>query len=335
MSDITLYEISSNECPELTWEGMRNFLTLGWGGAGEKAFADYQKFNERFFQGQLPPTHLSFNYTSQYGRWLGQCAFGEVTPHGTRPLARISLCRPLTNALPARFRGYQYSLCADSAVLLHEMLHLYLFQRGEPAGHSSAGWIDGVLRMSAQLGVNIDYQPQVRHRIPVVDENGDCETTPNKRVKRSQQRFTPANSLSFDELQCWPHTVPETLLELPISFAGGEWPEQELGMRQEAAYLHEVQELRLEARALSLESVEHQQAFIQQLTTRYHRAHNLARYDLEGLIDAVQRPSKLKNERPTNKNVQWSEKLGCWVLVNKGPEILEEESIEESMEELY
>ena len=73
----------------------------------------------------------------------------------------------------------------------------------------------------------------------------------------------------------------------------------------------------------------------QQLTTRYHREHNLARYDLEGLIDAVERPNKLKNERPTNKNVQWSEKLDCWVLVNKNTETIEEESAEESMEELY
>ena len=43
--------------------------------------------------------------------------------------------------------------------------------------------------------------------------------------------FTPANSLSFDELRCWPHTVPETLLVLPISFAGGDWPESELELR--------------------------------------------------------------------------------------------------------
>ena len=56
---------------------------------------------------------------------------------------------------------------------------------------------------------------------------------------------------------------------------------------------------------------------------------------LEGLIDAVQRPNKLRNERPTNKNVQWSEKLDCWVLVNKNTETVEEESAEESMEELY
>ncbi len=335
MSDITFYEISSNECPELTWEGMRSFLSLGWGSVGKKAFADYQYFNERFFLGQLPPTHLSFNYTSQYGAWLGQCAFGEVTSHGTRPLARISLCRPRSNALPARFRGYQYSLCADSAVLLHEMLHLYLFQRGEPAGHSSSGWIDGVLRMSEQLGVEVAFKPQIRRRIPVVDRNGICETTPNKRVKRSQQRFTPAGSLSYEELMRWPHTVPETLLDLPISFAGGEWPEQELGMRQEVKYQQEIQKLRQEARALSFESVERQRAFIQQMKTRYYRAQNLARYDLAGLIDTVMRPSKLKNERPTNKNVQWSEKLNCWVLVNKNAETMEEESTEESMEELY
>jgi hypothetical protein len=106
-------------------------------------------------------------------------------------------------------------------------------------------------------------------------------------------------------------------------------------MRQEVKYQQEIQKLRQEARALSFEPVERQRAFIQQMKTRYHRAHNLARYDLAGLIDTVMRPSKLKNERPTNKNVQWSEKLNCWVLVNKNAETMEEESTEESMEELY
>ena len=331
MSFTLTYDYDPADQPSLSWESMRSFMQIGWGSTGQKAYDDYCSFNRKFFSDQLPPAHISFSYTSQFGRWLGQCAYGKERSGGRHTMARITLCRPLGRELPASFRNRQYSLCADSAVLLHEMLHLYLFQRGEPAGHSSAGWIDGVLRMSEQLGVNVDYQPQIRRRIPVVDKNGDCETTANKRIKRSQQRFTPANSLSFDELRCWPHIVPETLLELPISFAGGDWPESELELRAEPTCRLEIQWLPEKAKELLRDSAERQQDFRDQLEVRYHYQRNLALYDLMGLIDTMKTPSKLAHERPTNPDVKWSAKLGEWVLLNRESKSDESEQVEEDI----
>ena len=331
MSFTVTFDYDPTDQPSLNWESMRSFMTLGWGGVGQKAYEDYRLFNTKFFSDELPPAHISFSYTSQFGGWLGQCAYGRASTSDIQPMARITLCRPLGHKLPARFRNREYSLCADSAVLLHEMLHLKLFLENGHADHSSAGWIDGVLRMSEQLGVNVDYQPQIRRRIPVVDENGDCKTTANKRIKRSQQRFTPANSISFEELRCWPHTVPETLLELPISFAGGDWPESELELRTEPAYRLEIQQLREKAKGLIRDSTERQQDFRDQLETRYHYQRNLALYDKIGLIDAMERPSKLAHERPTNPDVKWSAKLSEWVLLNRNSTSNEIERKEEEI----
>ena len=165
----------------------------------------------------------------------------------------------------------------------------------------------------------------------MVNENGDCKTTANKRIKRSQQRFTPANSISFEELRCWPHTVPETLLDIPISFAGGDWPESELELRTELAYRLEIQQLREKAKGLIRDSTERQQDFSVQLETRYHYQRNLALYDKIGLIDAMERPSKLAHERPTNPDVKWSAKLSEWVLLNRNSTSNEIERKEEEI----
>ena len=331
MSFTLTYDYDPADQPSLSWESMRSFMKIGWGSTGQKAYDDYCSFNRKFFSDQLPPAHISFSYTSQFGGWLGQCAYGKERSSGKHTMARITLCRPLGHELPASFRNRQYSLCADSAVLLHEMLHLKLFLSGMDTDHASAGWIDGVLRMSEQLGVNVDFQPQIRRRIPVVDKNGDCETTANKRIKRSQQRFTPAGSLSYEELMRWPHTVPETLLNLPISFAGGDWPESELELRTEPAYRLEIQQLREKAKSLIRDSAERQQDFCDQLKSRYRHHYNLARYDLAGLIDTMERPNNLTYERPTNPDVKWSKELGEWVLLNCESKSDESERVEDDI----
>ena len=38
-------------------------------------------------------------------------------------------------------------LRADSGTLLHEMVHQYLNERGEPAGHDSEGWRREIMRL--------------------------------------------------------------------------------------------------------------------------------------------------------------------------------------------
>lgn len=44
--------------------------------------------------------------------------------------------RTITLNVPTRYD----CLVADNATLLHEMVHQYLFERGEPAKHDSDGW---------------------------------------------------------------------------------------------------------------------------------------------------------------------------------------------------
>ena len=89
--------------------------------------------------------------------------------------------------------------------------------------------------------------------------------------------------------------------------------------------------MREKAKQLIRDSAERQQDFRDQLETRYHYQYNLARYDLAGLIDTMERPSKLAHERPTNPDVKWSAKLGEWVLLNRKRKSDESERVEEDI----
>ena len=120
-------------------------------------------------------------------------------------------------------------------------------------------------------------------------------------------------------------------MELPISFAGGDWPESELELRTEPAYRLEIQRLREKAKELIRDSAERQQDFCDQLKSRYRHQRNLALYDLTGLIDAMEHPSKLAHERPTNPDVKWSAKIGKWVLLNRKRKSDESERVEEDI----
>ena len=118
---------------------------------------------------------------------------------------------------------------------------------------------------------------------------------------------------------------------LPISFAGGDWPESELELRTEPTYRLEIQWLPEKAKELLRDSAERQQDFRDQLEVRYHYQRNLALYDLMGLIDTMKTPSKLAHERPTNPDVKWSAKLGEWVLLNRESKSDESEQVEEDI----
>ena len=99
----------------------------------------------------------------------------------------------------------------------------------------------------------------------------------------------------------------------------------------EPAYRLEIQQLREKAKELIRDSAERQQDFRDQPETRYHYQRNLARYDLMGLIDTMERPSKLAHERPTNPDVKWLAKLGEWVLLNRESKSDESERVEEDI----
>ena len=51
--------------------------------------------------------------------------------------------RTITLNVPTMFTD----LIADSGTLLHEMVHQYLNERGEPAGHDSEGWRREIMRL--------------------------------------------------------------------------------------------------------------------------------------------------------------------------------------------
>ena len=90
--------------------------------------------------------------------------------------------------------------------------------------------------------------------------------------------------------------------------------------------------MREKAKELIRDSAERQQDFCDQLKSRYRHQRNLALYDLMGLIDTMERPSKLAHERPTNPDVKWLAKLGEWVLLNRESK---SDEIERKKEEIF
>jgi hypothetical protein len=91
--------------------------------------------------------------------------------------------RAITLNVPTMFTD----LRADSGTLLHEMVHQYLNERGEPAGHDSEGWRREIMRLHELVtgkkiwaGASITKRQDGRIKCPkpdgesVADAASDC-----------------------------------------------------------------------------------------------------------------------------------------------------------------
>jgi hypothetical protein len=161
--------------PRLTRKQMRIFLEYGWGELGLNVFNAWEDFNAHFLDDKLRPIPIVITATSPFGHWYG-CTHWVAQ----RRVAFIALTAP-SNA----------TLRSDCGVLLHEMVHAYLVERGEVPDHEGAPWCREITRLSAMLGCpEITVRPQ---RV--------------QRVNGKVARVTPDGSLSRGDAARWPHSV--------------------------------------------------------------------------------------------------------------------------------
>jgi hypothetical protein len=122
--------------PEFTIGDMYQFATEAWGPLGMATVDKWREFNARYFGGRLRPVPLVITNTQPFGKRLAFCSYNPATSG-----------RTITLNVPVAFRR----LLADNGVLLHEMIHQALFERGEDAAHASEGWRNEIMRLHELL----------------------------------------------------------------------------------------------------------------------------------------------------------------------------------------
>ena len=120
----------------LTIEDMHRFAGEAWGQFGIKVVKRWCAFNATYFDGALRPVPLVLTHTQPFGKRLGFCSYNPSTTG-----------RTITLNVPKAHK----SLLADNGTLLHEMVHQFLFERGEHAGHDGEPWRREIMRLTKQI----------------------------------------------------------------------------------------------------------------------------------------------------------------------------------------
>jgi hypothetical protein len=161
-----------------TQDDMDRFATEAWGPLGGAIVAQWAAFNRRYFAGRLRPVPLVLTNAQPFGKRLAFCSY---SPAG--------FGRTITLNVP---KDHDV-LLADNNALLHEMIHQLLNERGEPAGHDSAGWRREIMRLHSELTGRAIWAGRSR----VIRENG-------KVVRRNALSETGEPSLTQMQIACWP-----------------------------------------------------------------------------------------------------------------------------------
>ena len=164
-----------------TESNLRDFLRTGWGAAGERVADHFFDLNDRYFAGKIKPVPIVITPTSPHGRWLGLTC-GNARQNSA---SLIYLTRPS--------RGD--SLVADRGVLLHEMIHASLMQRGDDPGHDGQPWRDEITRISRACNRTITAMPTKVKKVKMPDGS------------RKSKRIVQGGSLTQKEIATWPESI--------------------------------------------------------------------------------------------------------------------------------
>jgi hypothetical protein len=116
-----------------TVEDMRRFAGEAWGQLGVNIVVKWCEFNAKYFDGALKPVPLVISRTLPFGKRIGYCSHDPDVGG-----------RTITLNVPRQHKV----LLADNNTLLHEMLHQFLFERGEDSKHAGAPWRREVIRLT-------------------------------------------------------------------------------------------------------------------------------------------------------------------------------------------
>jgi len=127
-----------------------------WGEAGLWAHDTFAQLNAVHFGGEISHSGIVWGLTP-HGARLGHCRHdGRITLHP-------ALLDPKSDAWGIEpYLGEAYA----RDVVLHEMIHALLFQRGLEAGHNGEPWCAEIVRLAPELGLKpIKAAPVVPRRV--------------------------------------------------------------------------------------------------------------------------------------------------------------------------
>jgi hypothetical protein len=166
---------------DFTIEDMYRFATEAWGPLGTATVTKWREFNARYFDGRLRPVPLVITNAQPFGKLLAFCSYESATSG-----------RTITLNVPKDHR----QLLADNGVLLHEMIHQALFERGTETAHASASWRNEIMRLHQLItGASIWAGRSMTKRI-----NG-------KMMRINEPRNDGTESLEQGAIARWPHSV--------------------------------------------------------------------------------------------------------------------------------
>src|SRR5262245_8304224 len=116
-----------------TIDDMHRFAAEAWGPIGIAVVKKWCTFNVTYFDGVLRPVPLVITNTLPFGKRLAFCSYNPE-----------SSGRTITLNIPKDHKR----LLADNNTLLHEMVHQFLFERGEPTGHDGGPWRREIMRLT-------------------------------------------------------------------------------------------------------------------------------------------------------------------------------------------
>jgi hypothetical protein len=179
--------------PDFTIDDMYRFATEAWGPLGTTTVDKWKEFNERYFDGRLRPVPLVITNTQPFGKRLAFCSYNS---------AYNASGRTITLNVP---KDHQ-SLLADNGVLLHEMIHQALFERGTDAAHASEGWRNEIMRLHWLITGSVIWAG--RSLVKRID---------GKAVRINAPRSDGTASMTQGSIARWPHSAGIDLGRLGVT----------------------------------------------------------------------------------------------------------------------
>jgi hypothetical protein len=161
-----------------TQDDLEIVATKSFGDLGAQTAKLFAQYNADYFDGRVQPVPVLYVPTSPYGHWVGQAQAQKL----------------IYVMFPGNGRDWDFT----RSVLLHEMLHHFLYASGENSKHAGKPWAREVIRLSAQIWGR--QFVKVSDKIRKIDGH-------SVRIRAIGE---PRDGvLAVRELACWPHSIGE------------------------------------------------------------------------------------------------------------------------------
>jgi hypothetical protein len=175
--------VSNGHEGALTFGEVRRVAGATYGRSGLHLADLWDAYNRDYFGGKVDPVLICRSRVFAYGRCIGYTSVRS----GEDPWRHIVV------------KAYSQNVCADQrAILLHELVHLALFQRGEDPNHGGVPWTTEIMRISELLG-----QELWAGRYTVIRDGKKTR----RANKAPPEELAQLRRLNQDEIARWPHSV--------------------------------------------------------------------------------------------------------------------------------